>query len=100
MKIENTDSTGLFGSLILGIAFKMNFSIMPPFPCTPLNALFSAPGTQAGGGGLGNGAPESRMYLNVKEPSNPWSLGSWITMISSCSEIVSSSFSLQLKKLH
>src|SRR4051812_26851824 len=57
------DSTGFWGSRTLGNAFRMNFSITPPLFFTPLKFLFSLPGTHAGGGGRGRGAPESRRVI-------------------------------------
>jgi len=44
----------------------MNFSITPPLFCTPRKARFSLPGIQAGGGGLGNGAPENKLKIRTK----------------------------------
>lgn len=46
----------------LGIAFKMNFSIVPRFWPEPRNARFSDPGTHLGDGGFGRGAPESEIF--------------------------------------
>lgn len=58
--MDAIDATGCCGSLIFGIAFKINFSITPFLPTSrPRNKRSSLPGTHVGGDGFGSGLAES-----------------------------------------